>query len=160
PADGLLNPNHFLAVAIRYLLTHRPGWRAGAAVGETLGSSSMIDRGGQTLGREVGEGAGGVKGFAPGPVDGSCWFGGGGGRGGRRSLGKEGRVGPTDKAGPFRALRAAEITAATGKAPGEHYRELPGQFGQTFYPRIDPPATPEQKAKLARLSPADVTAGK
>jgi len=149
---GLMNPNHYLAVAIRYLLTHRPQWRRDAAVGKTLVSSSMIDRVVQKLGRELREVPVGFKWFVPGLVDGSYCF------GGEESAGAsflrfDGTVWTTDKDGPIMGLLAAEITARTGKDPGEHYRELTAEFGTPYYTRIDAPATPEQKAKLQKLSP-------
>ncbi len=158
PSAGLLNPNHFLAVAIRYLLTHRPGWRAGAAVGKTLVSSGMIDRVVASLGRKLCEVPVGFKWFAPGLFDGSICFG-GEESAGASFLQKDGGVWTTDKDGPLLCLLAAEITAVTGRDPGEHYRELTNQFGGTFYTRIDAPATPEQKVKLTGLSPASVTVG-
>jgi phosphoglucomutase len=158
PSAGLMNPNHFLAVAIRYLLTHRPGWRAGAAVGKTLVSSAMIDRVVKSLGRTLNEVPVGFKWFAPGLFDGSCCFG-GEESAGASFLRRDGAVWTTDKDGPILCLLAAEITAVTGKDPGEHYRELTGQFGPAFYTRIDAPATPDRKAKLAGLSPEAVTAG-
>jgi phosphoglucomutase len=155
PAEGLLNPNHYLAVAIRYLLTHRPGWPASAAVGKTLVSSSMIDRVVQPLGRRLYEVPVGFKWFAPGLLDGSCCFG-GEESAGASFLRHDGTVWTTDKDGPIMDLLAAEMTARTGKDPGEHYRELTAQFGTSFYTRIDAPATPEQKARLQELSPEAV----
>jgi phosphoglucomutase len=158
PSAGLMNPNHYLAVAIRYLLTHRPGWPAGAAVGKTLVSSAMIDRVVGSLGRTLCEVPVGFKWFAPGLFDGSVCFG-GEESAGASFLRKDGTVWTTDKDGPILCLLAAEITAVTGKDPGQHYRELTDQFGTAFYTRIDAPATPEQKAKLTALSPANVTVG-
>jgi phosphoglucomutase len=155
PSAGLLNPNHFLAVAIRYLLTHRPGWPVSAAVGKTLVSSSMIDRVVQKLGRRLNEVPVGFKWFAPGLLDGSCCFG-GEESAGASFLRHEGTVWTTDKDGPIMDLLAAEMTARTGKDPGEHYRELTAEFGTSFYTRIDAPATPEQKARLQKLSPEAV----
>ncbi|PWT85232.1 MAG: phosphoglucomutase, alpha-D-glucose phosphate-specific [Acidobacteria bacterium] len=156
PSAGLMNPNHFLAVAIRYLLTHRPNWPAHAAVGKTLVSSSMIDRVVQSLGRRLNEVPVGFKWFAPGLFDGSCCFG-GEESAGASFLRHDGTVWTTDKDGPIMDLLAAEITARTGKDPGEHYRELTAQFGTPLYTRIDAPATPEQKARLQKLSPEAVT---
>ncbi len=152
PVDGLMNPNHYLAVAIRYLLTHRPQWRKDAAVGKTLVSSSMIDRVVQKLGRALLEVPVGFKWFVPGFFDGSCCFG-GEESAGASFLRLDGAVWTTDKDGPIMDLLAAEITARTGKDPGEHYRELTAEFGTSYYTRIDAPATPEQKAKLQKLSP-------
>ena len=156
PSAGLMNPNHYLAVAIGYLLTNRPVWAAGAAVGKTVVSSSMIDRVVQKLGRKLLEVPVGFKWFAPGLFDGSCCF------GGEESAGAsflrfDGSVWTTDKDGPIMNLLAAEITARTGKDPGEHYRELTTKFGKPYYTRIDSPATPEQKASLLKLSPEAVT---
>jgi phosphoglucomutase len=152
PEAGLMNPNHYLAVAIRYLLTHRPQWRKEAAVGKTLVSSSMIDRVVKKLGFELREVPVGFKWFVPGLVDGSCCFG-GEESAGASFLRLDGTVWTTDKDGPIMDLLAAEITARTGKNPGEHYRELTAEFGSPYYTRIDAPATPEQKAKLQKLSP-------
>ena len=152
PTAGLMNPNHFLAVAIRYLLTHRPQWRQEIAVGKTLVSSSMIDRVVKKLGRELREVPVGFKWFVPGLYDGSYCF------GGEESAGAsflrcDGTVWTTDKDGPIMDLLAAEITARTSKDPGEHYRELTAEFGTAYYTRIDAPASPEQKSKLQQLSP-------
>jgi phosphoglucomutase len=157
PAAGLMNPNHYLAVAIRYLLTHRPHWPARAVVGKTLVSSSMIDRVVQQLGRRLCEVPVGFKWFVPGLFDGSCCFG-GEESAGASFLRQDGSVWTTDKDGPIMDLLAAEITARTGKDPGEHYRELTAAFGTPYYTRIDAPATPEQKARLAQLSPEAVKA--
>ena len=154
---GLMNPNHYLAVAIRYLLTHRPRWPAHAAVGKTLVSSSMIDRVVESLGRRLSEVPVGFKWFVPGLLDGSYCFG-GEESAGASFLRHEGTVWTTDKDGLIMDLLAAEITARTGKDPGEHYRELTAEFGTPYYTRIDAPATPAQKAKLARLSPEAVQA--
>ena len=156
---GLMNPNHFLAVAIGYLLAQRPRWPTRAVVGKTLVSSSMIDRVVSKLGRRLFEAPVGFKWFAPGLFDGSCCF------GGEESAGAsflrfDGSVWTTDKDGPIMDLLAAEITACTGKDPSEHYRELTREFGTPHYTRIDAAATPEQKAKLGKLSPAAVTAAK
>jgi phosphoglucomutase len=152
PVDGLMNPNHYLAVAIRYLLTHRPQWRSDAAVGKTLVSSSMIDRVVQKLGRALLEVPVGFKWFVPGFFDGSCCFG-GEESAGASFLRLDGAVWTTDKDGLIMDLLAAEITARSGKDPGEHYRQLTAEFGTSYYTRIDAPATPEQKAKLLELSP-------
>jgi phosphoglucomutase len=159
PSAGLMNPNHYLAVAIRYLLTHRPRWSANAAIGKTLVSSSMIDRVVQKLGRKLSEVPVGFKWFTPGLFDGSCCFG-GEESAGASFLRQDGTVWTTDKDGLIMALLAAEITARTGKEPGEHYRELTNEFGTPYYTRIDTPATPEQKAKLQKLSPWDVKESK
>jgi phosphoglucomutase len=155
PSAGLMNPNHYLAVAIRYLLGNRPGWPAQALVGKTLVSSSMIDRAVQSLGRRVLEVPVGFKWFAPGLFDGSVCFG-GEESAGASFLRRDGTVWTTDKDGPIMDLLAAEITARTGKDPGEHYRALTAAFGTSYYTRIDAPATPEQKARLQNLSPEGV----
>ena len=147
-----MNPNHYLAVAIRYLLTHRPQWRQDAAVGKTVVSSSMIDRVVEKLGRKLNEVPVGFKWFVPGLIDGSCCFG-GEESAGASFLRLDGTVWTTDKDGLIMDLLAAEITARTGKDPGEHYRELTAEFGTPYYTRIDAAATPEQKAKLQKLSP-------
>jgi phosphoglucomutase len=152
PSAGLMNPNHYLAVAIQYLLTHRPNWPGEAAVGKTLVSSSMIDRVVQKLGRELREVPVGFKWFVPGLFDGSYCFG-GEESAGASFLRLDGTVWTTDKDGPIMDLLAAEITARTGRDPGEHYRELTEEFGSPFYTRIDTAATPDQKAKLQELSP-------
>jgi phosphoglucomutase len=152
PAAGLMNPNHYLAVAIRYLLTHRPQWRDTVAVGKTVVSSSMIDRVVKKLGRELREVPVGFKWFVAGLVDGSYCFG-GEESAGASFLRLDGSVWTTDKDGPIMDLLAAEITARTGKDPGEHYGELTAEFGIPYYTRIDAPATPEQKAKLEKLTP-------
>jgi phosphoglucomutase len=152
PVAGLMNPNHYLAVAIRYLLSRRPQWRDTVAVGKTLVSSSMIDRVVKKLGRKLNEVPVGFKWFVPGLVDGSCCFG-GEESAGASFLRLDGTVWTTDKDGPIMDLLAAEITARTGKDPGEHYRELTAEFGVPYYTRIDAPATPEQKAKLEKLTP-------
>jgi len=151
PTTGLMNPNHYLAVAIEYLLTHRPGWPAAAAVGKTLVSSSMIDRVVGKLRRRLSEVPVGFKWFAPGLFDGSYCFG-GEESAGASFLRRDGSVWTTDKDGPIMNLLAAEITALTGSDPGERYAVLTAQFGEAYYTRIDAPATPEQKAKLSRLS--------
>lgn len=157
PSAGLMNPNHYLSVAIDYLLTHRPDWPTEAAVGKTLVSSSMIDRVVQKLGRRLCEVPVGFKWFAPGLFDGSCCFG-GEESAGASFLRRDGRVWTTDKDGPIMDLLAAEITARTGKDPAERYRALTAEFGASHYTRIDAPATPEQKARLERLAPEAVRA--
>jgi phosphoglucomutase len=149
---GLMNPNHYLAVAIRYLLGHRPHWPAHAAVGKTLVSSSLIDRVVEKLGRRLYEVPVGFKWFVPGLFDGTCCFG-GEESAGASFLRHDGTVWTTDKDGPIMDLLAAEITARTGKDPGEHYRDLAAEFGTSYYTRIDAPATPDQKARLQKLSP-------
>ena len=155
PSAGLMNPNYYLAVAIRYLLTHRPQWSSEVIVGKTLVSSSMIDKVVQKLGRRLAEVPVGFKWFVPGLFDGSCCFG-GEESAGASFLRHDGTVWTTDKDGPLMDLLAVEITARTGKDPGEHYRELTAEFGTSYYARIDAPATPEQKAKLMELSPEAV----
>jgi len=152
PSSGLMNPNHYLAVAIRYLLTHRPNWQAHVAVGKTLVSSSMIDRVVHQLGRSLCEVPVGFKWFVTGLFDGSLCFG-GEESAGASFLRKDGAVWTTDKDGPIMDLLAAEITARTGKDPGELYQELTTEFGTPYYTRIDAPATPDQKARLQKLSP-------
>jgi phosphoglucomutase len=152
PVAGLMNPNHYLAVAIQYLLTHRSQWRREVAVGKTLVSSGMIDRVVKKHGRKLLEVPVGFKWFVPGLVDGSCCFG-GEESAGASFLRLDGTVWTTDKDGLIMDLLAAEIAARTGKDPGEHYRELTVEFGTPYYTRIDAPATPEQKAKLQELSP-------
>jgi phosphoglucomutase len=150
-----MNPNHFLAVAIRYLLTHRPQWGVHLSVGKTLVSSSLIDRVVKKLGRKLNEVPVGFKWFVPGLFDGSVCFG-GEESAGASFLRLDGTVWTTDKDGPIMDLLAAEITAVTGQDPGEHFQELVSEFGMPYYTRIDAPATPEQRAKLLKLSPADV----
>jgi phosphoglucomutase len=157
PSAGLLNPNHYLAVAIRYLLTHRPNWPAQAAVGKTLVSSSMIDRVVEKLGRKLCEVPVGFKWFVAGLFDGTQCFG-GEESAGASFLRQDGTVWTTDKDGLIMNLLAAEITAHTGRDPGEHYRELAAEFGAPHYTRIDAAATPEQKARLGKLSPGAVSA--
>ena len=152
PVAGLMNPNHYLAVAIRYLLTHRPQWHQDVVVGKTLVSSSMIDRVVTKLGRKLSEVPVGFKWFVAGLVDGSFCFG-GEESAGASFLRRDGTVWTTDKDGPIMDLLAAEITARTGRDPGQHYQELTAEFGNPHYTRIDAPATPEQKAKLQKLSP-------
>jgi phosphoglucomutase len=157
PSAGLMNPNHFLAVAIRYLLANRPHWPEDITVGKTVVSSSMIDKVVKKSGRRLSEVPVGFKWFVPGLFDGSCCFG-GEESAGASFLRRDGTVWSTDKDGPIMDLLAAEITARTGKDPGEHYRELTAEFGTSYYTRIDAPATREQKAKLKELSPEAVTA--
>jgi phosphoglucomutase len=156
PSVGLLNPNHYLAVAIQYLLTHRPGWPASAAVGKTLVSSGMIDRVVGALQRTLCETPVGFKYFA-GLFDGSLCFG-GEESAGASFLRRDGTVWTTDKDGPLLGLLAAEITAVTGKDPGLHFQKLAERFGLPHYTRLDAPATPEQKAKLSKLTPDAVSA--
>ena len=155
PSSGLMNPNHFLAVAIGYLLTYRREWSAKSAVGKTLVSSSMIDRVVQKLSRALCEVPVGFKWFAPGLFDGSFCFG-GEESAGASFLRRDGTVWTTDKDGLIMDLLAAEITARTGQEPGEHFRELTREFGIPYYTRIDAAATPEQKATLQKLSPEAV----
>ena len=155
PSAGLMNPNHYLAVAIRYLLRHRPQWPAHASVGKTLVSSSVIDRVVQKLDRPLSEVPVGFKWFVSGLIDGSYCFG-GEESAGASFLRRDGTVWTTDKDGLIMNLLAAEITACSGRDPGEHYRELEAQFGTSHYTRVDTPATPEQKAKLLELSPETV----
>ena len=157
PSVGLMNPNHYLAVAIQYLLTHRDRWPAHAAVGKTLVSSGMIDRVVGKLGRRLCETPVGFKWFSPGLFDGSFCFG-GEESAGASFLRRDGAVWTTDKDGLIMNLLAAEIIARTGKDPGEHYRALTAEFGVPHYTRIDAAATPAQKAKLGKLSPESVTA--
>jgi phosphoglucomutase len=153
---GLMNPNHYLAVAIRYLLAHRSHWSDQSAVGKTLVSSSLIDRVVSSLNRKLAEMPVGFKWFAPGLFDGSVCFG-GEESAGASFLEREGKVWTTDKDGLILNLLAAEITAATGKDPGLHYAELTSQFGTPYYTRIDVPATPEQKKRLLALDSSAVS---
>jgi phosphoglucomutase len=148
---GLMNPNHYLAVAIHYLLTHRPGWPDAAMVGKTLVSSGLIDRVVEALGRKLSEVPVGFKWFVKGLLDGSTCFG-AEESAGASFLRQDGTVWTTDKDGLVLNLLAAEITARTGKDPGEHYSELTKKLGTPYYTRIDAPATPEQKARLQKLS--------
>ncbi|MEU2060740.1 phosphoglucomutase (alpha-D-glucose-1,6-bisphosphate-dependent) [Streptomyces sp. NPDC013455] len=157
PDAGLMNPNHYLAVAISYLYRHRDQWPATAGVGKTLVSSSMIDRVAADLGRPLVEVPVGFKWFVDGLVDGSLGFG-GEESAGASFLRRDGSVWTTDKDGIILALLASEITAVTAKTPSEHYAELAARFGAPAYARVDAPATREQKALLGRLSPAQVTA--
>ncbi|MBV8902139.1 MAG: alpha-D-glucose phosphate-specific phosphoglucomutase, partial [Acidobacteriia bacterium] len=155
PSAGLMNPNHYLAVAIQYLLANRPKWRADASVGKTVVSSSIIDKVVRKLGRRLIEVPVGFKWFVDGLLDGSCGFG-GEESAGASFLRLDGMVWTTDKDGPIMDLLAAEIMARTGKDPGEHYRQMTAEFGAPHYTRIDAPATTEQKAKLERLSPDSI----
>ena len=155
PSAGLMNPNQFLAVAISYLLTHRDGWPAHAAVGKTLVSSGMIDKVVNERGRALSEVPVGFKWFVSGLLEGSCCFG-GEESAGATFLRHNGTPWTTDKDGLIMDLLAAEITAGTGKDPGEHYVDLTARFGKSYYSRVDQPATPEQKAMLRKLSPSDV----
>ncbi|MEV4970829.1 phosphoglucomutase (alpha-D-glucose-1,6-bisphosphate-dependent) [Streptomyces scopuliridis] len=157
PDAGLMNPNHHLAAAIAYLYAHRERWPAGAGVGKTLVSSGMIDRVAADLGRELVEVPVGFKWFVDGLIGGSLGFG-GEESAGASFLRRDGSVWTTDKDGIILALLASEILAVTGKTPSEHYAALTGRFGEPAYARIDAPATPAEKAVLARLSPEQVTA--
>ena len=154
---GLMNPNHYLAVAIRYLLALRPKWSTASAVGKTAVSSSMIDRVVADLGRKLLEVPVGFKFFAPGLFDGSICFG-GEESAGASFLRMDGSAWSTDKDGLILGLLAAEITARTGKDPGQHYQELTAKFGAPCYTRIDAPASPEQKAAFKKLTPEAVIA--
>jgi phosphoglucomutase len=157
PSGGLMNPNHYLAVAIEYLLTHRPGWPQSSAVGKTLVSSSMIDRVVGRLGRRLSEVPVGFKWFAPGLYDGTMVFG-GEESAGASFLRRDGTVWTTDKDGLILGLLAAEITAQTGQDPGRHFERLVGEFGRPYYTRIDAPATAERKAGFKRLTAEAVVA--
>ena len=157
PDGGLMNPNHFLAVAIEYLFTHRPNWRSDAAIGKTLVSSSMIDRVAESLGRRLWEVPVGFKWFVPGLIDGSVGF------GGEESAGAsflrfDGTVWTTDKDGILLCLLASEIRAVTGRSPSELYAELASRFGEPAYERTDAAASPAQKAALGRLTPDAIDA--
>ncbi|KFA92943.1 phosphoglucomutase (alpha-D-glucose-1,6-bisphosphate-dependent) [Archangium violaceum] len=154
---GLLNPNHYLAVAIHYLYQNRPGWKPGTGVGKTLVSSSMIDRVAKDLGRRVVEVPVGFKWFVDGLLDGSLGFG-GEESAGASFLRRDGTVWSTDKDGIILDLLATEILARTGKDPGVHYQELTRKFGAPLYTRIDQPATAAQKSALKKLSPEAVRA--
>ena len=154
---GLMNPNHYLAVAIQYLFSNRTGWRADAAIGKTLVSSGMIDCVANGLGRRLVEVPVGFKWFVDGLVDGSFGFG-GEESAGASFLRRDGSVWSTDKDGIILALLAAEILAKTGRDPGEHYRELTARFGSPSYERTDAPANAQQKARLAKLSANQVRA--
>jgi phosphoglucomutase len=156
PDEGLLNPNHYLAAAIDYLYRHRDGWPAAAAVGKTMVSSAIIDRVTEAAGRRLIEVPVGFKWFVPGLLEGGIAFG-GEESAGASFLCRDGRVWTTDKDGIILALLASEMTAVTGRTPSEHYRALTGELGDPAYARIDAPATREQKAALARLSPGQVS---
>ncbi|MGW0882423.1 phosphoglucomutase (alpha-D-glucose-1,6-bisphosphate-dependent) [Streptomyces sp. NPDC002671] len=157
PDAGLMNPNHYLAVAISYLYRHREQWPADASIGKTLVSSTMIDRVAADLNRQLVEVPVGFKWFVDGLVSGALGFG-GEESAGASFLRRDGSVWTTDKDGIILALLASEITAVTDRTPSQHYAELAGRFGEPAYARIDAPATREQKALLAKLSPAQVTA--
>jgi phosphoglucomutase len=157
PDGGLMNPNHYLAVAINYLFTHRPDWPAGAGVGKTLVSSSIIDQVAAQIGRRLVEVPVGFKWFVPGLLSADLGFG-GEESAGASFLTRSGQAWTTDKDGILLDLLAAEILAVTGQTPSQLYRELEAQFGVAAYARFDAPATREQKARLGRLQPADVTA--
>jgi phosphoglucomutase len=157
PDGGLMNPNHFLAVAINYLYQHRPGWRADAAIGKTLVSSSMIDLVAASLGRRLWEVPVGFKWFVPGLIDGSVAFG-GEESAGASFLRTNGTAWTTDKDGILLALLASEIRAVTGKSPSELYAELTIEFGNPAYERVDAVASKAQKARLAKLEPSAITA--
>jgi phosphoglucomutase len=157
PDGGLMNPNHYLAVAISYLFAHRPGWAPSTAVGKTLVSSSLIDRVVADLGRELREVPVGFKWFVPGLIDGSVGFG-GEESAGASFLRRDGSVWTTDKDGILLALLASEIQAVTGRSPSELHRELTQAHGESAYARVDAAASREQKAKLGKLSPSDVSA--
>jgi phosphoglucomutase len=154
---GLLNPNHYLSVAVNYLFQNRPGWRKDAAIGKTLVSTSMIERVAASLGRRLSEVPVGFKWFVDGLIDGSLGFA-GEESAGASFLRLDGTVWTTDKDGILMDLLACEITAKTKKDPGELYREIEERFGRAFYERIDVPASPEQKAALKKLSPQQITA--
>jgi phosphoglucomutase len=157
PDGGLMNPNHYLSVAIAYLYANRPDWRSDSAIGKTLVSSSMIDRVAESLGRQLLEVPVGFKWFVPGLLDGSVAFG-GEESAGASFLQRDGWAWSTDKDGIIMCLLASEITARTGSSPSAQYRELTAKFGDPAYARIDSPATREQKAALGKLSPSDVHA--
>ena len=152
PDGGLMNPNHFLSVAIEYLFSCRPGWPAGAAVGKTLVSSSMIDRVAASLGRRLVEVPVGFKWFVPGLLDGTVGFG-GEESAGASFLRRDGSVWTTDKDGILLCLLASEILAVTGKSPSEHYGALTDRFGRPAYARVDAPATREEKSGAGDAAP-------
>jgi len=156
-SHGLLDPNHYLSVAISYLFANRPQWSQSVAVGKTVVSSSMIDRVVNKLGRQLVEVPVGFKWFVEGLIDGSIGFC-GEESSGATFLRRDGTVWTTDKDGLVPNLLAAEITARTGKDPGEHYQELTAEFGTPYYTRIDAPATLEQKERLEKLSPDAIAA--
>jgi len=157
PDGGLMNPNHYLAVAVQYLYTHRPDWKTDAAIGKTLVSSTMIDRVAESLGRTLWEVPVGFKWFVPGLIDGSVAFG-GEESAGASFLRKDGTVWTTDKDGILLALLASEILAVTGKTPSQLYAELTEQFGAPVYERVDAAASKEQKARLGKLDGSAITA--
>ena len=157
PDAGLMNPNHYLAVAIQYLYAHRDGWNPNAGIGKTLVSSSMIDRVADELGRTLVEVPVGFKWFVPGLISGDLGFG-GEESAGASFLTRDGRTWTTDKDGLLLDLLASEILAVTGRSPSALYRELEAKYGVSSYARVDAPATREQKEKLGKLSPDDVTA--
>ncbi|MGY1715541.1 hypothetical protein ACI78R_13870 [Geodermatophilus sp. SYSU D01106] len=157
PDAGLMNPNHFLAVAISYLFSHRPQWADDVAVGKTLVSSSLIDRVVEGMGRRLVEVPVGFKWFVPGLLDGSVGFG-GEESAGASFLRRDGGVWTTDKDGLLLALLASEIQAVTGSSPSQLHAELVSRYGESAYARVDAPASREQKAALGKLSPSDVTA--
>jgi phosphoglucomutase len=154
---GLMNPNYYLAVAVWYLFQHRPGWPGAAKVGKTVVSSSLIDRVTESIGRALYEVPVGFKWFVEGLLDGALGFG-GEESAGASFLRQDGGAWSTDKDGPIMSLLAAEILAVTGRDPGEHYADLSARLGQSFYRRLDSPATPEQKARLGKLAPEGVRA--
>jgi phosphoglucomutase len=158
PDAGLLNPNHYLAVAVDYLYRHRESWPSGAAVGKTMVSSSIIDRVAAAAGRRLTEVPVGFKWFVPGLLDGTIAFG-GEESAGASFLRRDGSVWTTDKDGIILALLASEITAVTGQSPSERYSELTARLGDPAYARVDAPATREQKSALAKLSPDQVNVG-
>lgn len=157
PGVGLMNPNHYLAVAVQYLATSRPRWNRAAAIGKTVVSSSMIDRVVKRIGRPLCEVPVGFKWFTPGLFDGSLCFG-GEESAGASFLRMDGTAWSTDKDGPILCLLAAEILARTGRDPGQHYADLTREFGAPYYTRVDAPATAPQRAALQRLSPSAVKA--
>jgi phosphoglucomutase len=157
PDGGLLNPNHYLAVAISYLYSHRDGWPPDAGIGKTMVSSRIIDRVAESLGRRLYEVPVGFKWFVPGLLDGSLGFG-GEESAGASFLRRDGSVWSTDKDGIILALLASEILAVTGRSPSAHYQDLTSRFGEPAYARVDAPATREEKAVLGKLSAEQVTA--
>ena len=157
PDAGLMNPNHYLAVAIQYLFAHRPGWSPDAGIGKTLVSSSMIDKVAAEVGRRLVEVPVGFKWFVPGLISGDIGFG-GEESAGASFLTLDGSTWTTDKDGIILDLLASEIQAVTGRSPSEHYRDLEAKYGASSYARVDAPANRQQKAKLAKLSPDDVKA--